>query len=181
MTLPGDLRVRPARAADGAAIGELMRACDETYHAWAPAEWTPPAPPPQWPSRVSDADHWARVAEDAARRLVGLVAFRPARAGDEPGGTSGEPLPGVAHLGVLLVHPERWREGVGAALLARAERAMAADGYRRARLWTPAGAPAERFYVACGWAPDGRSGVNPWLGLDVVGYTKSLPRPGDAA
>jgi GNAT superfamily N-acetyltransferase len=175
VTLPADLRARPARGTGGAAIASLMRACDETYLSWTPPGWTPPAPPPEWPQRLSDPDYWAQVVVDGPGRVVGLVAFRPARSGDEPGGAAGEPLPGVAHLGVLLVHPARWREGIGATLLARAEAAMAAGGYRRARLWTPAGAPAERFYRACGWAPDGRRGLNPWLGLDVVGYAKPLP------
>lgn len=174
MTLPGDLHSRAAQASDGAAILALMRACDETYRAWAPPDWNPPAPPPEWPPRFSDPERWSCAALDGAGRLVGLVSFRPARAGDEPGGTAGPPLPGVAHLSVLLVHPERWREGIGAALLARSEGAMAADGYRRAQLWTPAGAPAERFYGACGWTRDARSGFNPWLALEVVGYAKAL-------
>jgi GNAT superfamily N-acetyltransferase len=174
VTLPGDLRVRAAQANDGGAIVSLMRACDETYVSWAPPGWTPPAPPPEWPSRVSDASYRADVAVDGADRLVALVGWRPAGSGDGPGGGGGEPLPGIAHLGVLLVHPSRWREGVGAALLAQAEAAMAAGGYRHARLWTPAGAPAERFYRACGWGVDGRSGFNPWLSLEVVGYAKAL-------
>jgi GNAT superfamily N-acetyltransferase len=181
VTLPGDLRARPARASDGAAIGELMQACDETYVSWAPRGWTPPPAADPRTMRVQSLAQWARVAVDGSGRAVGLVTFRAARNGDEPGGPAGQLVPGVAHVGALYVHPARWREGIARALLACAEAAMAAGGYHFARLWTPAGAPAERFYRACGWAPDDRRGLNPWLGLEVVGYAKSLPLPGDAS
>jgi GNAT superfamily N-acetyltransferase len=181
VTLPADLRARPARASDGAAIAALMRACDETYVAWAPRGWVPPAPAPAWPIRPLQAPGGrSEVAVDGGGHVVGLVSFTPARAADAPDGPAGDRLSGVAHVGAVYVHPARWREGIGAALLAQAEAAMTADGYRHARLWTPAGAPAEQFYRACGWAPDGRRGLNPWLGLEVVGYAKSLPEPGDA-
>jgi len=174
VTLPGDLRARPARGPDGAAIAGLMRACDETYLAWAPRGWAPPTPAPAWTVRLQSGLLWSRVTVDGAGRVVGLVSCTPAKAGDGPDGPAGDLLPGVAHVGALYVHPARWREGIGAALLACAEGAMAAEGYERMRLWTPVGAPAERFYRACGWAPDGRRGLNPWLGLEVVGYAKAL-------
>jgi GNAT superfamily N-acetyltransferase len=180
VTLPGDLRVRPPRAADGPAIGALMRACDETYVSWAPNGWEPPPAVDARTMRVQSRAQWARLALDGEGRAVGLVTFRPARNGDEPGGPAGQLVPGVAHLGALYVHPARWRQGIARALLACAEAAMAAEGYLLALLWTPVGAPAERFYRACGWAPDGRGGVNPWLGLEVVGYAKSLSPPADA-
>jgi GNAT superfamily N-acetyltransferase len=179
VTLPGDLRARPARASDGAAIGELMRACDETYVAWAPRGWTPPPVADPRTMRVQSLAQWARVAVDGEGHAIGLVTFRAARSSDEPGGPAGQLVPGVAHVGALYVHPARWREGIARALLACAEAAMAVDGYRLAQLWTPVGAPAERFYRACGWAADGRRGLNPWLGLEVLGYAKSLPQPGD--
>jgi GNAT superfamily N-acetyltransferase len=160
-------------------VGELMRACEETYLSWAPRGWAPPPAIDARTVRLRSRAQWSRVAVDGDGRVIGLITFRAARTGDEPGGPAGELVPGVAHVGALYVHPERWREGIGAALLACAEAAMVRDGYRLAQLWTPVGAPAERFYRACGWAPDGRRGLNPWLGLAVVGYSKSLPAPGD--
>jgi hypothetical protein len=59
-------------------------------------------------------------------------------------------------------------------MLARAEAAMRARQYTAARLWTPAGAPAERFYAAQGWARDGRAAWDGWLGLAMVGYATRL-------
>jgi GNAT superfamily N-acetyltransferase len=174
VTLPPDLRERPARAADARAVGELMRACDETYAAWAPAGWSAPPLLPDWRVRLEDAGRWSRVAVDAAGAVVAFVSFRQARSLDPPGGPAGQPVPGVAHVGALFVHPSRWREGIASALLARAEAAMLAGGYGRALLWTPSGAPAERFYRAHGWEADGRSGFHDWLGLPVVGYAKTL-------
>jgi GNAT superfamily N-acetyltransferase len=176
--LPSDLFERPARAADGSAIGELMRACDETYVSFTPAGWSPPPVVPDWHVRMEDAGRWSRVAVDAAGAVVGFVSFRQARSLDPPGGPAGEPVPGVAHVGALFVHPSRWREGIASALLARAEAAMLEGGYGRAQLWTPRGAPAERFYRARGWDPDGRSSFHDWLGLPVVGYAKVLAASG---
>jgi len=41
-------------------------------------------------------------------------------------------------------------------------------------VWTPNGAPAEKFYVAQGWRLDGRREWHPWVGLEMVGYSKAL-------
>ena len=79
-----------------------------------------------------------------------------------------------AHVGLLLVHPSRWREGIARALLGLAEAEMRARGYVREQLWTPLGAPAEQFYLAQGWARDGRQEWHPWAGLEMVGYAKAL-------
>ena len=80
----------------------------------------------------------------------------------------------MAHLGILFVHPSRWREGIAATLLASAEAAMVERGCVREQLWTPEGAPAERFYAARGWKRDGRRAWHPWVGLEVVGYARDL-------
>jgi GNAT superfamily N-acetyltransferase len=74
----------------------------------------------------------------------------------------------------MFVDPSWWRRGVGGVILARAEAAIAAAGFPLACLWTPEGAPAERFYERAGWAPDGRRSWHPQLDLTVVGYEKRL-------
>jgi hypothetical protein len=47
-------------------------------------------------------------------------------------------------------------------------------GYGWGRLFTPQGAPAERFYLAQGWVADGRLAWHHVLGFPVVGYAREL-------
>lgn len=64
--------------------------------------------------------------------------------------------PGVAEVAALYVHPERWRTGTGAALLADARRLAAAHGAGATVLWVLTGnAPARAFYARQGFAADG--------------------------
>jgi GNAT superfamily N-acetyltransferase len=175
---PADLAVRPLKPSDDAALVGLARACDETYLDWAPAGWSVPEVPPGWAERLIGPDRWSRAAFDfgGRGRLVATVAFRPARVGENaPGPHEGPPLAGVAHLGIVFVHPSRWREGIAGAMLDLAEAEMEARGYVREQLWTPEGAPAEHFYRARGWEHDGRRAWHPWVGLNVVGYARDLP------
>ena len=58
----------------------------------------------------------------------------------------------TAHVGLVFVHPSRWREGIAGTMLERAEADMVVRGYVREQLWTPRGAPAERFYEERGGA-----------------------------
>ncbi len=102
----------------------------------------------------------ARVAY-AGEELIATVTFRPHDAA-------------TAHVGLVFVHPSRWREGIAGAMLALAEAEMRARGFTRERLWTPLGAPAEQFYAAAGWERDGRREWHPWVGLEVVGYARDL-------
>ena len=74
----------------------------------------------------------------------------------------------------LFVRPDHWRRGIAAELLAAAEDAMRAEGYRWGRLFTPQDAPAERFYRAHGWVADGRLAWHHVLGFTVVGYAREL-------
>jgi GNAT superfamily N-acetyltransferase len=164
VSLPADLHERPLDARDMPALTELARVCDETYLEWTPAGWTVPVAPPHWADRYLAPDAWARVATDAAGELLATVAFRRADVDAS-----------VAHLGLVFVHPSRWRQGVASAMLSLAEAEMVARGYVREQLWTPAGAPAEQFYRARGWERDGRREWHPWVGLEMVGYSRELP------
>ena len=161
MSLPADLRERPLDAGDMEALTELARICDETYLSWTPPGWTIPPAPPHWADRYLEDDAWARVALDRDGRLVATTAFR-------------HHSEGLAHVGLVFVHPARWREGIAGAMLERAEAEMVARGYVREQLWTPEGAPAEAFYRSRGWVPDGRREWHPWVGLAMVGYARSL-------
>jgi GNAT superfamily N-acetyltransferase len=157
VSLPADLRVRRMEAGDRDAAAALVRACDETFLEWAPRGWTVPEPPPDWPGHYRDT---ARVAV-SGDTLVAMVAHRRVNQA-------------LANLGLLFVHPARWREGIAGALLDLAEVEMATAGFVREQLWTPLGAPAEAFYRARGWERDGRLKFHPWAGLEMVGYARDL-------
>jgi GNAT superfamily N-acetyltransferase len=174
VSLPADLRERPLKVSDAPELRALARACEESYLDWAPPGWTVPESPPGWAERFVGPDRWAHVAVDLSGRVMGSVAFRPAYDDPAPGPGTGRLLRGVAHVGIVFVHPSRWREGIAGALLSSAEAEMVARGYVREQLWTPQGAPAERFYAARGWARDGRRAWHAWVGLTVVGYARDL-------
>jgi GNAT superfamily N-acetyltransferase len=164
--------VRPLEPGDEEGLVALVRACDETYREWAPAGWEPPTVSPGWAESFLAPDRWARVVDNGS--IIAAVAFRQAHLQPVPGPAEGPPLEGVAHLSILFVHPSRWREGIAGALLDAAEAEMAARGFVREMLWTPEGAPAERFYAARGWERDGRRAWHQWVGLMVVGYARDL-------
>ena len=177
MTLPPDLELRAPLPGEEGAIAELVGACDESYRAWTPAGWEPP---PQgreldrWRGRITDGSWWTRIAVEPAGRVVGLVCFTQAVAHGEQDHHAGEPLAGRAHVSAAFTHPDRWRQGIAAGMLAAAEVALRAAGYRVAQLWTPREAPARRFYEATGWRQDGREQWLDELSLPIVAYVKEL-------
>ena len=188
MTLPADLTVRPPAGDDVPGIAALVAACDETYRAWAPPGWEPPPPGREldrWRGRIVDGSWWTRVAVEPSSRIVGLVCFTqavvqrtlpapPGKPVAPEGVLTVEPIPGRAHVAAVFTHPDRWREGIAAAMLAVAEQAMRAAGYREAQLWTPEEAPARRFYESQGWVHDGRRQWLEDLSLPIVAYVKGL-------
>jgi GNAT superfamily N-acetyltransferase len=174
MSLPADLVVRAPEAGDVPAIASLVGACDATYRDWAPPGWEPPPPGREldrWRGRVTDGSWWTRVAFEPDGRAVGLVCFTQAVSSAPPWG---EPIPGRAHVSAMFTHPDRWREGIGRALLDAAEAAMRAARYAEAQLWTPEQAPARAFYEALGWTHDGRRQWLDDLSLPIVAYVKGL-------
>jgi GNAT superfamily N-acetyltransferase len=162
----GELTLRAPGEGDVDAMFELVAACDETWRDWTPAGWEPPDPASaRWVAELSASDRWSRLAVEPDGRIVGLVSWGPAREG-----AAFRTVPGVAHVGALFVHPDRWRRGIARLLLDAALDAMRSQGYRRATLNTPAGAPAERFYVAQGWHREGPVQFHRVVRLPSVGY-----------
>jgi GNAT superfamily N-acetyltransferase len=177
VTLPPDLELRTPRPGDEGAIAALVRACDESYRAWTKPGWEPPPPGRElarWRGRLTDGSWWTRVAVEPDRRVVGIVCFTQAMEWSDDEHTIGEPIPGRAHVSAVFTHPDRWREGIAEALVAAAEEAMRAEGYREVQLWTPREAPARRFYEATGWRHDGREQWLDELTLPIVAYVKEL-------
>ncbi len=100
--------------------------------------------------------------------VVGFVVTGPARVAANP--TRGE-------LYALYVQPERWRQGIGHALLVDARRRLIAEGFVEASLWALEGNErAERFYRADGWRPVGARRREHLHGIEVdeVEYRRDL-------
>ena len=176
MTLPADLALRVPVPGDERAIAELVAACDETYRAWTPPGWEPPPPGREldrWRGRITDGSWWTRIAVEPGGRAVGLVCFTQALAWAD-GDPAGQPIWQRAHVSAVFTHPERWREGIAAGMLAVAEDGMRAQGFREVQLWTPREAPARQFYEAAGWRHDGREQWLAELQLPIVAYVKAL-------
>jgi GNAT superfamily N-acetyltransferase len=86
------------------------------------------------------------VAEDAAGTIVGTVQVIWAQPENQPH---------RAEIAKMLVHRRARRQGVGAALLAAAERSAIAAGRTLLVLDTASG-DAERLYARQGWQPCGQ-------------------------
>jgi GNAT superfamily N-acetyltransferase len=166
---------RPATRADIPALARLVRACDASHAGWAGPDVTIPslaAEELEWELRLSRAGAWAQLVEDEERpgEVAGVVAFAGAQVSRE----DRTPVAGLAHVGAVFVHPDRWRRGIARGLLAAAEDAMRTQGFERAQLWTLEGSPAERLYTALGWRRDGRRDIHPPLNLPIVAYVNEL-------
>ena len=149
----------------------------ETFVEFAPPGWTPPTLPDErarTAERLRDPEAWVTLAR-AEGEPVGHVGFIPARerrVGDAPPAdpSTSPPVPGLAHLWQLFVLPPWWGSGVAGTLHEAAVDEMRAQGYERARLFTPSQhTRARRFYERRGWAR-GEQRLDLNLGLELAEY-----------
>ncbi len=169
-----DVTIRPATAADEAAVTEIHARCIADAFAgryFPPAEeraerqrsWAGPlgAPRPR---------HAWLVAEQAGR-VVGFAVVGPARDADVDAATTGE-------LRVVLVEARARGPGVGSALIAAAaERALRDSGFLAAALWVlPDNAQAVRCYERCGWHAGRSERITDFGGREIrsVRYERRL-------
>lgn len=166
------MRLRDATTDDRDALVDLVLRCDQTYVEWA-------GPGLRFPSRDEELMHWHRRFADPLQRIrvaedegavVGTCAWTQARRGHGVG----PPIKGRAHVSAVFVDPGHWRRGIAARLLGEAVQAMAQAGFTSAQLWTPAGAPARRFYEANGWTVTRDTLHMPELNLPLVMYETGL-------
>jgi GNAT superfamily N-acetyltransferase len=94
-------------------------------------------------ARMGDADYGLEVAEAPTGALVGYLAWER-----HPDHTSRHV---VAHLRMILVHPDQQGSGLGAALMARFEAAARAAGCSKVLFDVVTGSPARRFYERLGY------------------------------
>lgn len=76
-------------------------------------------------------------------------------------GASRDPLPGLAHVSMVAVHPERWGQGLGGVVLDLALLTASKRGFTHAQLWThETNHRAQRLYERLGWAASGRTMID---------------------
>jgi GNAT superfamily N-acetyltransferase len=168
------VRLRAATAEDAEAIAITIAEGFESYRAFAPEGWEPPAELRDVEAlrrRITGPEVWCVVAE-ADGQVIGHCSFLPAslwRGGDADRG--------LAHLWQLFVRPAYWGSGVARALLDAAVEAAAERGYDRMRLFAAAGqARARRFYEREGWTAPEPPRPDPAFGMETVEYRRTVPR-----
>jgi GNAT superfamily N-acetyltransferase len=107
--------------------------------------------------RLADPTSFALLVEEDGD-LVAMALVLQALAQD---GASRDPLPGLAHVSMIAVRPDRWGQGLGAVVLDLAQLNAQKRGFTRAQLWThETNRRAQRLYERLGWAASGRTKID---------------------
>jgi ribosomal protein S18 acetylase RimI-like enzyme len=126
---------------------------------------------PGEPARLPDPSDPAESYQSSG--LIGTILGVQGLDGDG----AGAPLPGLLHISLLSVAPDRWGQHVGRLLVEETISRAPALGYDRAQLWTHAdNLRANRLYKAMGFRRSGRVRVDDWGEL-LVHYRRPLSTP----
>ncbi len=159
--------IRRGEAADvGPAVAVWVAASS------ARREGQPPRPEQEARTRgrVGDPGAFPFVAEDAGG-IVGIALGEQALSDDG----AGPPVPGLCHVSMVFVAPERWGEGIGGRLVDALLAEARFRGYDGAQLWTHSdNARARRLYEGHGFRPSGSEKED--FGELIVHYRRALPR-----
>jgi ribosomal protein S18 acetylase RimI-like enzyme len=162
----GEVVIRWGEAADvGPAVAVWVAASS------ARREGQPPRPEQvaRTRGRVGDPGAFLFVADDAGE-IVGMALGEQALSDDG----AGPPVPGVCHVSMVFVAPERWGEGIGGRLVDALIAEARFRGYDGAQLWTHSdNARARRLYEGRGFEPSGREKAD--FGELIVHYRRALP------
>ncbi|GAA1751795.1 GNAT family N-acetyltransferase [Luedemannella helvata] len=131
------------------------------------------------PARIADVSAKLRAADSLVAvtvdvdEVVAMAVGVPAREDDG----DGAPVPGLCHVAMVFVRPDRWGRGVGGAVLRGLADTAAATGYTRLQLWTgESNVRAQRLYLRHGFTATGR--VTRHNGEAIGHYTADLPLGG---
>jgi ribosomal protein S18 acetylase RimI-like enzyme len=120
-------------------------------------------------SYIRKPDAFLLLAEDAGE-AVGMGVGMQGLADDG----AGPPVPGLCHIAMIFVAPERWGEGIGGRVLGGVLEEARSRGYERAQLWTHAdNSHAQRLYERAGFRRTGREKGDD-LGEWIVHYERTL-------
>lgn len=119
---------------------------------------------------LTDPTTFAVMGEDEGKPVA--VAFvAPARTEDD---VTPEPIPGLAHVSMLAVSPQRWGQGLGSTILKAVHTLAGERGFSRAQLWTHAANwRARRLYERLGWRVSRRTGIDDH-GVPIRHYIRDL-------
>jgi GNAT superfamily N-acetyltransferase len=119
---------------------------------------------------ATNPDAFFVVAEDGDA-MVAMSLAVPAREADGAGpGT----IPGLVHIAMVFVHPDRWGQRIGEAVVDRILDEAWARDYSEAQLWTDAdNTRAHALYERIGWRRSGHEKEND-DGRPIVRYERSL-------
>jgi GNAT superfamily N-acetyltransferase len=168
-----DMRLRPAEPDDALSVARVhVRSWQVAYRTLLPDDYLAQLRPEDR-ARTYDfgsLDHTKPRTIVATEQglIYGFATTAPSRDLD---------LSGYGELYALYVDPEKWGQGIGAALLAAARDSLSRLGFRNALLWVLAGnVRAERFYRIDQWVPDGqRRTASVWGAIvDEVRYQRGL-------
>jgi GNAT superfamily N-acetyltransferase len=166
--------IRLAEAPDALAVARVhVRTWQVAYRGLIPDDYLDGLRPEDQAARYTFGDraddrpitHLA-VADDGG--VLGFSTTGPSR--DDDGDGFGE-------LYALYVDPDRWKGGIGGALMGAARERLVSVGFSEAFLWVLAvNGRAQRFYAADGWRPDGVERLDVLRGapVDEVRYVTSL-------
>jgi ribosomal protein S18 acetylase RimI-like enzyme len=160
------VEVRPGTEADVAPAVAVWQAANTARRGGRPA-------PAEHERRVrghaSKPDAFLLVADDGGR-VVGMALGMQGLADDG----AGPPVPGLCHLAMVFVAPDRWGEGIGGRVVDRVLAEARSRGYRHAQLWTHAdNARAQRLYERRGFRRSGRAKDDDF-GEPIVHYHRRL-------
>jgi RimJ/RimL family protein N-acetyltransferase len=142
------IKVRPADARDGDALGEVHAAAWEAAYA--------PLFQPDFAAREVEnrRGRWhQRIAEGTSVILLAELDGRPlALSYCGPSATR----PGLAEIYSFFGHPDGWGSGVATALMTETLHNLHNSRYAEVHLWTLRGtAQSRRFYTKCGFTESG--------------------------
>jgi ribosomal protein S18 acetylase RimI-like enzyme len=87
---------------------------------------------------------------------------------------AGPAVPGLLHISLLSVAPDRWGQRIGRLLVDQVLDRASARGYQQAQLWTHAdNLRANRLYKAMGFRRSGRARIDDWGEL-LVHYRRPV-------
>jgi ribosomal protein S18 acetylase RimI-like enzyme len=170
------LTTRAGCLADAAAVARLWTAANVARRAETGLPLGPVA-----------GEDIAGAEQQVHRRLAGRAAFAVLAVDDgelvamvlvlqalDQDGAGPDPLPGLAHVSMVAVHPDRWGRGLAAVVLDVAQRDARNRGFTRAQLWThETNRRAQRLYERLGWVPSGRRKVDD-QGEPIRHYVREL-------